>query len=123
MRNSRTKLVSQTGKPSPKNATRSSNGWMLTNWLRSRNSKTNKRKLKAFVIQSSQNCTKQPGELQEVCQVVCQEVCPVVCQAVCLVVCQEPVQDRAQVVQEDQPSKKLIKQYLILQFTTYCHYQ
>merc|ERR1711981_524147 len=118
MRNSRTKLVSQTGKPSPKNATRSSNGWMLTNWLRSRSSKTNKRKLKAFVIQSSPNCTKQPGELQEVCPVVCQEACPVVCPAVCPVVCQE----RAQVVQEDQPSKKLIKQYLILQFTTYCHY-
>merc|ERR1712141_284491 len=90
------------GKPSPKNATRSSNGWMLTNWLRSRSSKTNKRKLKAFVIQSSPNCTKQPGELQEACP--------------------EPAQERAQVVQEDQPSKKLIKQYLILQFTTYCHY-
>merc|ERR1712113_1290382 len=47
------------------------------------------------------------------------EVCPVVCP----VVCQEPEQERAQVVQEDQPSKKLIKQYLILKFTSYYHYQ
>merc|ERR1712062_82515 len=37
---------------------------------------------------------------------------------VCLVACQEQEQERAQVVQEDQPSKKLIKQYLILKFTS-----
>merc|ERR1711956_27628 len=63
-------------------------GWTLTKPLKRMNTKTNKRRLKAFATQSLPSFTRQ----QEVPQVVCPEVCPQVLE-VCQVQVQPQVQD------------------------------
>merc|ERR1712018_972019 len=90
-RSLRTRSVNPTRKPLPRSVAKSSNGLMLTNWLRLMSLQTSKRKWKAFAIQSSLSYT---NKLEEH-QVVCPEE---------LEVPQVPV------VPEDQPSKRSIKQ-------------
>merc|ERR1711973_939561 len=82
-------------------------GSTLTRQLRRMNSKTRRRKLKVFALQSSKNCML----LLEGLQVVCQEVCQVVCQEVCLEVCQTWVQ--VLVPEVDQLLKELIEKTVI----------
>merc|ERR1712223_284513 len=106
MKSLRTRSVNPTRKPSPRSVTKSSNGLMLTNWLRLMSLQTSKRKWKAFAIQSSLSYTNKQEEHQEVCPVVCQEVCPEACPAVCQEELEVP---QAPVVPEDQPSKRSIK--------------
>merc|ERR1719300_1530090 len=106
MKNLRIKSATLIRKPSLRNVMKSSNGSMPTNWLRLMNLQTSKRKLKASAIQSLLSYTNKQEEHPEECLVVCQEVC----QVVCPVVCQEEQEvPQVPVVQEDQPSKKLIK--------------
>merc|ERR1712080_192956 len=78
-RSLRTRSVNPTRKPLPRSVTKSSNGLMLTNWLRLMSLQTSKRKWKAFAIQSSLSYTNKLEEHQEVCPVVCQEVCLEAC--------------------------------------------
>merc|ERR1711962_1857985 len=106
-RSLRTRSVNPTRKPSPRSVTKSSNGLMLTNWLRLMSLQTSKRKWKAFAIQSSLSYTNKQEEHQEACPVVCPEVCPEACPVVCQ---EEPEVLQVPVVLEDQPSKKSIKQ-------------
>merc|ERR1712210_367781 len=84
----RTKSERPRGKPSWTSAMRSLLGSTLTKLLRRMNTKTNKRRLKAFATQSSLSFTRQ----LEVPQVVCPEVCPQVLE-VCQVQVHPPVQD------------------------------
>merc|ERR1712210_192155 len=84
----RTKSERPKGKPSWTSAMRSLLGSTLTKLLRRMNTKTNKRRLKAFATQSSPSFTRQ----LEVLQVVCPEVCPQVLE-VCQVQVHHPVQD------------------------------
>merc|ERR1711973_81286 len=81
-------------------------GSTLTRQLRRMNSKTRRRKLKVFALQSSRNCMLLLEVLQVVCQVVCQEGCQVVCQEVC------PTWVQVLVPEVDQLSKKLIKKLI-----------
>merc|ERR1719511_110935 len=111
-RSLRTRSVNPTRKPLPRSVTKSSNGLMLTNWLRLMSLQTSKRKWKAFAIQSSLSYTNKLEEHQEVCPVVCLEACPVVCQEE-LEVSQVPV------VPEDQPSKRSIKQQNVFRPVNY----
>merc|ERR1711935_1159941 len=83
------------GKPLWTSAMRSLHGWTLTKPLKRMNTKTNKKRLKAFATQSLPSFTRQ----QEVPQVVCPEVCPQV-----LEVCQ--VQVHPQVQDPDPLSKR-----------------
>merc|ERR1711879_411845 len=98
-RSLRTRSVNPTRKPSPRSVTKSSNGLMLTNWLRLMSLQTSKRKWKAFAIQLLLSYTNKQEEHQEVCPVAC----PAVCQ-------EELEVPQVPVVPEDQPSKRSIKQ-------------
>merc|ERR1712203_139056 len=95
--------VNPTRKPSPRSVTKSSNGLMLTNWLRLMSLQTSKRKWKAFAIQLSLSYTNKQEEHQEVCPEVCPGACPAVRQ-------EELEVPQVPVVPEDQPSKRSIKQ-------------
>merc|ERR1712078_655317 len=97
-----------TRKPSPRSATKSSNGSMLTNWLRLMSLQTSKKKWKAFAIQSSLSYTNKQEEHQEVCP----EACPAVCQEALEV-------PQVLVVPEDQPSKRSIKQKYVFRPVNY----
>merc|ERR1719225_2614270 len=103
-RSSRIKSATLTKKQSPRSVMKSSNGSMPTNWLRLTSLQTSKKKWKAFAIPSSLSYTKQQEEHQVVCPVVCQE---------------EQEVPQVLVVQEDQPSKKSIKQTNILNCLCY----
>merc|ERR1712154_322611 len=85
--------VNPTRKPLPRSVTKSSNGLMLTNWLRLMSLQTSKRKWKAFAIQSSLSYTNKLEEHLEVPQVP--------------------------VVPEDQPSKRSIKQQNVFRPVNY----
>merc|ERR1711879_267768 len=115
-RSLKTRSVILIRKPLPRSVTKSSNGLMLTNWLRLMSLQTSKRKWKAFVIQLSLSYTNKQEEHQEVCPVVCQEVCPVACPAVCQEELEVP---QVPVVPEDQPSKKSIKQQNVFRPVNY----